>query len=280
MATRAMLLEGLRFLGGRALGDYGLPIGFVYHPTVSLPVSLGPGGLLLAVAGLGLGLWRRRPIDLALVGFLAAYYLVVGFSHEVFIRYALPMLPPLTILAGGLIRDAGPARSWSTAVAAAAALLLVPSALSSVESDHLLSQTDTRILAARWLEANAPPGSELILASYWSEPFYDAAAVRSQPLHPLYLTGHPIADSFQLGLYDDRYRVNAPGAACYRLSASGPPWQGPVPAPTGDALATFKPYAGDRPPAAAYDPLDSFYLPLAGFGELERPGPSIVISGC
>jgi hypothetical protein len=46
-------------------------------------------------------------------------------------------------------------------------------------------------------------------------------------------------------------------------------------------VAKFIPYSGTPPVGAVYDPLDSFYLPLAGFGGIERPGPSIVITeGC
>jgi hypothetical protein len=46
-------------------------------------------------------------------------------------------------------------------------------------------------------------------------------------------------------------------------------------------VASFTPYAGAPPPNAVYDPLDAFYLPLAGFGSVQRPGPSIVITeGC
>jgi hypothetical protein len=46
-------------------------------------------------------------------------------------------------------------------------------------------------------------------------------------------------------------------------------------------VATFKPYSGAPPAGNVYDPIDSFYLPLAGFGNVDRPGPSIVITdGC
>jgi hypothetical protein len=43
-------------------------------------------------------------------------------------------------------------------------------------------------------------------------------------------------------------------------------------------VASFTPYSGKPPAGAVYDPLDSFYLPLAGFGSITRPGPGIVIA--
>jgi 4-amino-4-deoxy-L-arabinose transferase-like glycosyltransferase len=274
------LIEGIRFLGGRAVAGYGnLPLGFIYHPTVSLPAGMGLGGYLLGLVGLGVALYRRRPVDLALAGYLAASYLLIGFTHEVFFRYVLPMLPALYLLAGGIFRG-GIARRWDFLGLAAAAVLLIPSLLASATSDRLLDQTDTRVLAARWLDANLPAGGELQVNSYWSEPFYDSAEIGSEPLHPIYLTGDHLADSFQLGRFSDRYAVNRPGTGCYRYSASGPPWQGPPPAAGGQVLATFTPFPAGSAPSGVYDPLDAFFLPLSDFGALERPGPSIVITAC
>jgi hypothetical protein len=276
------LAHGLGFLGGRALAQYqGTEVGFIYHPTVSLPLGLGPGGLLLAVVGIGLALFRRRPADIALLGFLACLYALIGFTHEVFIRYTLPAFPALAVLAGGLFRD-GVEDVRDRVLAALAVALLLPSAQASATSDWLLDRTDTRVVAARWLDAHAPIGSEVDIATYWSEPIYDSVEAVDQPLHGLYRTGDPVADSFQLGIYDDRFHVNRPGSACYRVSASGPPWQAPAPTVEGGtSLVTITPYSLSSPPTGGgYDPLDSFFLPLAGFDGLYGPGPSIVISSC
>jgi 4-amino-4-deoxy-L-arabinose transferase-like glycosyltransferase len=278
------LVDGLRFLAQRSGWDYGLPIGFIYHPTVSLPNGLGPGACALALAGIGVAFWRRRPTDLALLALLGVYLLLVGFSQEVFLRYALPLLPALCLLAGGSLRVAEVSRLPEAALAGLAAVLLVPSALTSIQGDRLLSATDTRVEAAFWLLANAAPGSELVLPNYWGEPFYDQAAIRARPLHPLYLAGDPLPDSFQLGRFSDRFAINRPGGTrCYRVYESGPPWQSPPPAvpPGSTVVATFLPYSGAPPAGAVYDPLDAFYLPLTGFGSVARPGPSIVITdGC
>lgn len=274
------LLEGIRFLGGRAAAGYGsLPLGLIYHPTVSLPAALGLGTYALGLVGVAVALLRRRPVDLALVGYLAASYLLIGFTHEVFFRYVLPLLPAFCLLAGGTFRS-GIRRRREAVALGVATVFLVPSLASAVTSDRLLDQVDTRIQAARWLDANVPAGSELQVASYWSEPFYDPAEIGTAPLHPLYLSGDHLVDSYLLGRYSDRYSINRPGTACFSYLASGPPWQGPPPAATGQVLATFSPYPKGAAPSGVYDPLDSFFLPLADFGALERPGPSIVISAC
>ena len=275
----AEYVQGLAFLGGRAGQQYGTPIGLVYHPTVSLPYGLGFGTYALALAGVALALVRRRPADVALLAFLAASLAVVGFSHEVFWRYVLPVLPALCLLAGGLVSLAPPGRAGWLAVAGAL-LLMAPSAYASVTTDRLLGAEDTRQQAAGWLLRNAPPGSEVRVASYWGQPFYDRTQLEDRPLHPLYVTGNPIADSFEQGRFTDRFAVNRPGAPCFAVAESGPPWQAPTPAAVRPPVAVFLPYAGPAPAAARYDPLDAFYLPIWGFGGIQRPGPSVVISAC
>jgi 4-amino-4-deoxy-L-arabinose transferase-like glycosyltransferase len=276
------LVDGFRFLAQRSAWDYGLPIGFLYHPTVSLPAGLGLAAYGVSLVGILVALWRRSPTDRALLALLAAYLLLVGFSQEVFLRYALPLLPPLCLLAGGAFQP--PAGRMPARMALLAALVLAPSAAMSIQGDRLLTATDTRVEAASWLLANAAPGSELVLTNYWGEPFYDAEAIRTRPLHSLYLAGDPLPDSFQLGRFSDRFVINrAVGTHCYQVYESGPPWQAPPPTvPTGATVAaTFRPYSGAPPAGNVYDPLDSFYLPLAGFGNVDRPGPSIVITdGC
>jgi len=272
--------RGLAFLGGRAGQQYGTPIGLVYHPTVSLPYGLGFGTYALALAGVVLALVRRRPLDVALLAYLGASLAVVGFSHEVFWRYVLPMLPALCVLAGGLVRLARDRRTlW--AGTAAALLLMAPSAYASITTDRLLGAEDTRQQAAGWLLRTAPAGSELRIDSYWAQPFYDAPELERRPLHPLYVTGNAVADSFEQGRFTDRFAVNRPGSPCYTLVESGPPWQAPAPATDRAPAAVFTPYAGAPPQVGRYDPLDAFYLPIWGFGGLERPGPTVaIVAGC
>jgi Dolichyl-phosphate-mannose-protein mannosyltransferase len=274
-------IQGLAFLGGRAGQRYGgMPLGLLYHPTVSLPYGLGLGTYALTLAGVGLAIVRRTPFDVALLAYLGAGLAVIGFSHEDFWRYTLPLLPPLCLLAGGLPRlaPAGPGRGLAVA---GVLLLQLPSAYASVATDRLLGAEDTRQQAAEWLVRNAPAGSELRISSYWGQPFYDERSLENRPLQPLYLTGNRVADSFQQGRFTERFVVDRPGDPCFTIAESGPPWQAAVPATDGPPLALFRPYAGSAPEGARYDPLDSFYLPIWGFGDLQRPGPSIaIVAGC
>jgi hypothetical protein len=269
--------EGLAFLVGRSREFAEMPPGWIYHAAWSLPFGLGPPTFALALLGVAAALLRRGRDDLALLAFLIVSALPLALSHEVFFRYVLPMLPALCVLAGGALRMA-PAPALRLVVPLAL-LLLLPAAYNSWAGDRLLGMTDTRHLAAAWLDANAPTGADLEVGSYWGQPFYDAAEIGHNPLHPLYATGDPVADSFQQGRFTSRYTINRKGPPpCYALLESGPPWQafaGPPPA----GVATFAP--GRPAPGATYDQLDAFYLPLWGLEGLDRPGPAIVIvPGC
>ncbi len=252
-------LSGLAFLGANAYSRGGdLPIGLIYHPTVTLPVGLGLGAYGMAVAGMALGLLRRERHDLALLAFSGAHLALTGFGHEVFFRYMLPLLPALALLAGGLLRRARPP------AALLALLLLAPGAYASIQTDVLLGRTDTRQLAAAWLDANVPAGSS-IASPYYGGPYYDAQQVRQNRRY----VDDELAAGFLQGRFTDRYRINGERPE-YTLKASGPPWQSPAAA---GGLVTF---AAARP-GGLYDPLDSFYLPIWGLERVDRPGPSISI---
>lgn len=272
--------RGLLFLGRRAGESYSTTIGFVQHSTASLPFGLGLGSFALALAGAAAAAVRRRPADVSLLAFTIAYALIIGFSHEAFFRYVMPILPALCLFAGGLAQ-AVPARLPVAAVAAGAVALMLPSAYASLQTDRLLGATDTRRQSADWLLRNAPAGSEVRIDSYWGQPFYDAHEVQQDRLLKLYITGDWTADSFEPGRYTERFRINRQGTPCYTVLESGPPWQSPPPGSSAAPAAVFLPYAGSPPEHAVYDPLDSFYLPIWGFDSLQRPGPSVVIvEGC
>ncbi len=273
-------LDGVLFLGGRAASFSEMPPGWLYHATRSLPFGLGPGAYALALIGIVVAAVRRSRDDLALLAFLAAGYLPIAISHEVFFRYVLPLLPALCILAGGALRAVS--GRWLAPAMAACLLLLVPSTWNSIQGDRLLGMTDTRAEAAAWLEANAPAGSAVVVANYWGQPFYSAGELGKNPLHPLYASGNAIVDSFQQGRFTRRFEMTAGGSSaasdCYRLIESDPPWQTDPRAPGGpSADAIFMP--GRPESGAVYDPLDSFYLPIWGFDGIERPGPAILLQG-
>jgi hypothetical protein len=106
---------------------------------------------------------------------------------------------------------------------------------------------------------------------YYGGPYYDQGVVDANRRW----VDDPLAAGFRQGRYTTRYRINPPDPDA-TLVASGPPEQFPVASEPGAAVV-FLPYRGVPPAGAVYDPLDSFYLPIWGFGSIERPGPAIAV---
>ncbi|GFP26889.1 ArnT family glycosyltransferase [Candidatus Hakubella thermalkaliphila] len=169
--------------------------GWIYHLAFSLRYGLGLPLLLASLGGTAYALYRHRKSDLLLLSFPLAYYLVAGSSHTVFVRYAIPLLPFLNIFAALLIHDVfgkvahlyiGKLGHFLTfksengkqlgkrgvkfACIGLSVLLLIPSIFHIVSFDRILSQEDTRLLSARWIEENIPSGSKILMSGTYGLP--------------------------------------------------------------------------------------------------------------
>lgn len=132
--------------------------------------TLGPA-LLVAAAGLGYAVVKRKRADLILVAFVVAYFVDLLTIRAHFDRYLLPLVPVLGVLAGRL-----------KALAPVTLLLLVVPLTYSIRDDITLTKTDTRVVAARWIEHNIP--LEAPIAAESSTP-----VLPGRPILPLLLPG-------------------------------------------------------------------------------------------
>jgi hypothetical protein len=283
--------------------------GWLYHLQYTLPHGLG--WPLFAFGLIGALRWgaRRRPAEWALLAGLLGYYIVAGSGKSVFYRYAIPLLPLLCIAAGSLISAI--ARTPLRTVLAAL-VIAAPTAWASYNHSELLAQTDTRVLAARWIEQHVPP--ETKIARCCSPSLYGhpqlrlAPAATKQRRTELSRAGY----SFRRWLHLDALaaRARRPGYDLVELvrgDLSGYSWawsqydidrlrieqvewvviqehpqliySNPDPSLTTTLqhykVKTFDPFTGTANPI--YDPIDAFYLPVAGFDGISRPGPKISI---
>ena len=157
--------------GSESPGGRGVAPNLWLFYTEVLSDDLGFALFALAVAGLVLALLRRTHADLLLAATVAAFFLLIAgvqSSHLYYARYAIPLVPPLGLLAGRLL--AGAARRLPSAdrfaapaMALATLVLLLPPAAASWT--HARSQThdDSRVVARNWFERNAVPGSAVFL---------------------------------------------------------------------------------------------------------------------
>ena len=245
--------------------------GWVRHLTFSLPYGLGVAAFLAAGGGTLVALWRSStPLVLVLV-FVAAFYVGIGSGQTVFARYALPMIPAGALLAALGVEAVSLLRGRVVLVfPLLLALVAAPSLANSVWLDVLLSRTDTRVLAARWLSARLPPDSTM----FESGREYVSLAVTSPRLHRWYYD--PSTRHFA-GATPDML----PGWLVLHRSPLAE--YTPVPAPIDDlareryeVIQEFPATRGEGNPGS-YDQQDAFFLPMTGFRNVLRPGPTVVI---
>lgn len=306
---RDLSFEQTHFTRGHAGLDLGP--GWLRHLTFTLPHGLGWPLLAVALAGWALLIRRRGRSGLLLTGSMFVYYGVAGSGRGVFMRYLVPLVPLLCVCAGVAVKAlAGSRRRWPAV--ALAAVVVLPSAAASWSCDRLLGETDTRVEAARWLETNVPAGAVIALVGSdygqpqvrrtreWLKQEYadqQAAGLPGRRLaRQLALDRFPPPPAYEVvevkpaGSFQ-RTAVR-PGCDLPCLSAAGVEWvvtqEHPLPysrVEPGLALQlerqavvarVFDPFvAGAETPV--YDQVDAFFVPVAGFSGVTRPGPRLRI---
>jgi 4-amino-4-deoxy-L-arabinose transferase-like glycosyltransferase len=123
--------------------DHAAPVAFVDR----LWHGIGPA-LVVAAVGLVVALVRRRRADLVLASFVLVYFADLLTLRAHYDRYVLPLVPPLAALAGRF-----------RSLAPVTLLLLVVPLTWTIRDDKRLTKTDTRVVAARWIQAHVPARS-------------------------------------------------------------------------------------------------------------------------
>jgi hypothetical protein len=170
------VLDELREVHTVQFGNEADAPGYLFHLAYSLPEAMGWPLYLLALAGLACALAVRGAREAILLAFVAPYLLVIVTWSSRFERYAIPLLPCLTLLAAAVVvRGVGwlstrarlATAPWPALALLGAAALLVAPALARVGAYHrLLAQPDTRELGAGWVERQVPPGTRIALEPY------------------------------------------------------------------------------------------------------------------
>ena len=148
--------------------------------TIQLRVALvivarDAGGLgveleIFQLTALGWVLIRPRPGTYAILAFILARFLGLTSAHPWLVfRYLVNPLIAMALLGGVMAADLvafarsriGPRAGYLMTVPLA--LLLIPSLVRDLQSNHLLGRTDTRTLARIWMLGHIPPGARVAL---------------------------------------------------------------------------------------------------------------------
>jgi hypothetical protein len=172
-SSTAGSVEGEISLGNR--GITASPNLFVYYLT-KLQVGMSGPIFLICIAGVIYGIWSRRSADVILVSFGLTVFVVMSVATDTnvfFPRYILPMMPVLSLLGGRVLCEGfgkvGMTRSTALQYALLLSICLVP-AYEIVANDYRMAQTDTRVLAKDWVDANIPPGSKIFIEGSRTHP--------------------------------------------------------------------------------------------------------------
>lgn len=256
-------------------GGVNLGRGWTYHLTHSLPYGTGVPMFLTALAGMVLMLKHRRRHALLVSGFFLAFYGALGSGTTVFFRYILPLVPVVCLMAAVAVRHAAPWLAARTALSprASLALLIVLagglSLVNSVWMDLLLARTDTRVLAAEWLEARIRPGESL----HDTGGDYTRLVLEKAEFYRWYFD--PDTNSFgdPDGRVPDWLVIHTSPVRLYTRLA---PELRRLANEKYDLVHTVHATKGGAS-RSVYDHQDAFFLPFSGFTTVERPGPTIRI---
>jgi 4-amino-4-deoxy-L-arabinose transferase-like glycosyltransferase len=244
--------------------------GWLHHLAYSLRYGVG---LPLVIAGTvgAVVFGMRQPTTAAILfAFPVAYFIVAGSFRNLFFRYMIPIVPFLVVAAAWLVTDTVRRVSASrAALALAASLVVLPSAVSLVQFDRVASATDNRVLVAEWFARHVPQGDSVLQSGS--------------------LYGYAQIDNRVWTVWTwDRYRKAF--MVQNRRAAGRPDWillqESPLPSMTQDVVAgflkehydvawrftAFSPREG-----RVYDLQDAFFIPFTGFSGIVRPGPNFTL---
>jgi 4-amino-4-deoxy-L-arabinose transferase-like glycosyltransferase len=276
--------EGLSAQVTRLTEGHGIRIERVWWRHLTFSLFHGVGWPVLAAGAIGGGWlaltdWRRAAIVLS---FPLVYFAVIGGGHTAFIRYVTPLVPFVCIGAAFAVDRglrASMPRTWSgraraIAMVGVVLLLALPSMVTVVRFDRVLTRTDTRVLAAAWLRGAIQPGQSLYEsgASYvrphfaWTTPVV-VVQTEFDERRSTFVTpaGQPIVpDWVVLAESPLRLYTAVPGALRGILSARY------------QKVLEVSP-SREPEPESIFDRQDAFFLPFADFDARDRPGPTLTI---
>jgi hypothetical protein len=147
------------------IGQFADVNGFTYWFTNLLWWGLGPALEIWALAGVVWLLVRRDRLAFLAAAFPLAYWLSAGRTASVapFIRYAIPLTPPLAVAAAAFSADLLRHPRWKWLALAATTIVIATTTLYAVAYMNVFRQPDSRLAASRWLLQNVPADSKILV---------------------------------------------------------------------------------------------------------------------
>lgn len=255
--------------------------GWTYHAMFTLRYGLGIPLVVTAIVGACWLVARQPRVAVFVLAFPISYYLILGSGLTVFVRYMIPIVPFLCLsaavaverFADSVARAFPAARGRDVATVALVAIIAMPTAVSSITFDRLMTKVDTRVIGGEWISARFPEGVSMYQNGY------GYGHVLPKPLERFaQYTFNEQANRFELdgrpaGLPDLLVLQESPLGFYSRI----PPGVAATAASEYVRVITFEGISGSRASAAVYDRDDMFFVPFGGIENAGRPGPNVGI---
>jgi hypothetical protein len=242
------------------------------HLTSSLRYGIGVPMLVAGIGGMTAVLFRARADAVLFLVCPVTYFAVIGAGQTAFARYILPVVPFLCLAAAFLTVElarflagwSGRPRRAPAFTAMIAIVIAAPSLWSVIETNRLLSRADTRLIAAAWLREQFPRGASMFqTGSDYGHLQMQADGIIPDPRYPRALIDATPSPDVIVVLRCALAYCDVPANVTSTLRQY-------------TRLAVFMAADVDDP-ALVYDREDAFYVPLAGFRAVTRPGPNVEI---
>ncbi len=250
--------------------------------------GMGPILAAMAIIAVGYAIYRHRRGDLLILLPVLLLYIYLGRQQAYFARFIIPALPLLLVLVARLLYDISdkvfPTSQKSARFAAILLVILAiaPSAISTIRHNVLLTRTDTRTIAKRWIESHIPTEAKFFVE--WHAP---PLAAESQPVPNSNRTYH-VDTSYIIGLAEHSlsyyrehgYQYLVASSFIYNIPRADPEENKSRRAfydrldLEAELVQTFKPYPGEDEPPFIFAQI---YGPITSLFQFERPGPTIKI---
>src|SRR6185295_11617216 len=138
--------------------------------TTNLWWGFGPAMEVWGLLGIAWLLWRPTRFAIVAAAFPLIYFLTAGGTTAPMARYALPLAPAFAVAAGTFSAALFTRERWRTPALAATFVVVATTALYAFAYMNVYRSPDARLEASRFLAANLPAGSRILIEPSHSTP--------------------------------------------------------------------------------------------------------------
>jgi 4-amino-4-deoxy-L-arabinose transferase-like glycosyltransferase len=168
-----MLAEGLsltwKYESGPFLDAVDRGPGLYQYGWLTLSEALGAAVWFLALAGIVHAAWRRSPAGLLVLIAGAPYFVLMTFASWVVVRYTLPLVPLLALLAAAAVLDIAQSRPrWRLGIQVITSVAIAWTLAADLAFAGVQGGQNVRDVASAWSARQIPAGAKVMMIELYS----------------------------------------------------------------------------------------------------------------